>query len=321
MSTCGRVVTSLRVEDAAKSMDPIGHSAFDPDLSSLHLVCPLPGIRLVADDWTGVTNTRERKRRQNRLNQRVYRMRRRTQNDNLLQESFPSASRGLSQRPASNWPNDSFGQYLQVDGALLLTCPRQAEHVRSLVRQALQDYSLNCPRPSQLPLIIRLNVLNAIARNALLIGIPVESLCRDEFVSPFQQAGPQPLGRPVPAPFCPDSLQPTHAQRTIFHHPWIDLFPFPRFRDNVLVAVRDGLFDDDELCLDLLGVECAGPGDRPALIIWTDAWDPRGWEVSEAFLRKWGMLLRSCPEMVQSTNYWRTKRGLTALSIDITASL
>jgi hypothetical protein len=27
---------------------------------------------------------------------------------------------------------------------------------------------------------------------------------------------------------CPASLQPTLVQRTIVHHPWIDLFPIPR---------------------------------------------------------------------------------------------
>ncbi|KAI1150701.1 hypothetical protein F4825DRAFT_425573 [Nemania diffusa] len=249
-------------------------------------------------------------------------MRHRPHNGTLPQESFPSASQGpqgLLQPPAGSCGNDSFQQYSQVDGALLLTCPRRIEHVRGLMRQALQDYSLNCPRPSQLQAIIRINVLNAIARNALLIGFPIDSLCRDEFVSPFHQPGPHPLGRPIPAPLCPDSLQPTDAQRVISHHPWIDLFPFPRFRDNVLLALQDGLFDDDELCSDLLCAESAGPGDKPALLIWTDAWDPTGWEVSEAFLAKWGMLVKACPEMLQSTNYWRMKRGQKELSIDIAA--
>ncbi|KAI0102804.1 hypothetical protein GGR51DRAFT_526257, partial [Nemania sp. FL0031] len=316
-----RIPNHNPVLSAAKAdMDPIALSDPSSNFGSMQLVCRLPGIRLVADDWTGITNARERKRRQNRLNQRVYRMRHRAQDSNFLQGHLPGTSQehqALPQRPVASCSNDSSQQWLQVDGAVLLTCPRQVERVRNLVRQALQDYSLNCPRPSQLPLIIRLNVLNAIAQNALLIGLPIESLCRDEFVSPFQQAGPHPLDQPLPGPSCPVTLYPTHAQRTITHHPWIDLFPFPRFRDNVLLAVQDGLFDDDDLCCDLLGVECVGIGDKPALLIWTDAWDPRGWEVSEAFLGKWGMLVRSCPEMIQSTNYWRTKRGQKALSMDI----
>ncbi|KAI0435112.1 hypothetical protein F5Y09DRAFT_293714 [Xylaria sp. FL1042] len=302
-------------------MDPITHPALDPIIGSSQGTVPLAGIRVLADDWSGITNTRERKRRQNRLNQRIYRMRHGTQTSSVPQDilSIPAqrTQRG-SQDLVIDYPDNRLKQLSQADGALLLTCPRQIERFHSFMRQALQDYSLNCPRPSQLQIIIRLNVLNAIARNALLIGLPIESLCRDEFVSPFQQAGPHPSGVLVPAPFCPDSLKPTHAQRTITHHPWIDLFPFPRFRDNVLFGLESGLFDDDELCADILGVESEEPDDRPVLLIWTDAWDPKGWEVSEAFLlSKWGWLVRSCPEMLEATNYWRTKRGQKMLSVDI----
>ncbi|KAI1282451.1 hypothetical protein F5Y07DRAFT_352595 [Xylaria sp. FL0933] len=304
-------------------MDPIAPSAMNPNFSSSQETHPFPEIRLVTDDWSGVTNTRERKRRQNRLNQRIYRMRHRAQTSSISQETVPGSTRESqrsSQNPIASCPDDSFKQLSQADGALLLTCPRKIERFHSFMRQALQDYSLNCPRPSQLQIVIRINVLNAIARNALLIGFPIDSFCRDEFVSPFQQGGPHPPGVLMPAPCCPDSLKPTHAQRTITHHPWIDLFPFPRFRDNMLFSLESGLFDEDELCVDLLGVESESPDERPGLLIWTDAWDTKGWEVSEAFLRKWGWLVRSCPELIQSTNYWRTKRGQKTLSVDSVAN-
>ena len=196
------------------------------------------------------------------------------------------------------------------DGSVLLVCPRQIQYARWIRKQALEDYSLSRLRPSHLGLIIRLNVLNAVAENATLIGVSPDQLCRDEFVSPFGEPKPLlPLAPAIPPPECPSSLKPTQVQRTIPHHPWIDLFPFPNFRDAALVRIQAGLFDEDELCFDLLGIECAGPNDKPALLVWTQAWDPRGWEVSEAFLRKWGMLVESSPEILVSTNYWRMRRG------------
>lgn len=202
------------------------------------------------------------------------------------------------------------------DGILLLHSPHEAERLRGLIMQALQDYSLHTPRPSNLHIIIRVNVLNAIADNAGLIGFPKESLCRDEFISPFYQIGPSRDSTPIPLPSCPMNLQPTILQRIISHHPWIDLFPVPNFRDNVLQGLQAGLFDDDDLCNDLLGVESTGVGEQPSLIVWTVTWDARGWEFNAAFLKKWGTLLEDCPEMLRSTNYWRAKRGQAALTLD-----
>ncbi|KAI8402903.1 hypothetical protein FOFC_16332 [Fusarium oxysporum] len=199
------------------------------------------------------------------------------------------------------------------DGILLIPNVCEAERLRNLIRQSLEDYSLQTPRPSNLHIIIRLNVLNAIADNATVIGFPKESLCRDEFISPFYQTGPI----QIPSPNCPTSLQPTSLQRSTAHHPWIDLFPFPKFRDNVLRGMQKGLFDDDELCGDLLGVEGAGVGEQPSLLVWTIAWDARGWEVNAAFVKKWGSLIQDCPEIMDSTNHWRRKRGQPALTFDV----
>ncbi|KAF4957223.1 hypothetical protein FGADI_3288 [Fusarium gaditjirri] len=49
----------------------------------------------------------------------------------------------------------------------------------------------------------------------------------------------------------------------------LDLFPFPKFHDNVLRGMPEFLFDDDKLCDDLLGVEGAGVGEQPSLLVWT----------------------------------------------------
>ena len=80
-------------------------------------------------------------------------------------------------------------------------------------------------------------------------------------------------------------------------------------RDNMLRGIAAGLFEEDELCLDLVAVDGQLEADRAVLIVWGEAWDPRNWEASVPFLRKWGGLVRGCPEILEATNYWREKRG------------
>jgi hypothetical protein len=59
-----------------------------------------------------------------------------------------------------------------------------------------------------------------------------------------------------------------------------------------------GLLDDDELCGDLLRVrDCDG---GPQLLVWGGSWDIRGWEAKTAFLKKWGWLMKGCPELCQA---------------------
>lgn len=79
-------------------------------------------------------------------------------------------------------------------------------------------------------------------------------------------------------------------------------------RDNFLKAIGDpDLCDEDVLCQDLCQYD-ASTG-KATLIVWGSPWDPRSWEASPAFLRKWGFLLYGCDEILQATNYWREKRG------------
>lgn len=66
-------------------------------------------------------------------------------------------------------------------------------------------------------------------------------------VSPFATLRPGYIGNQS----LPLSLQPTALQRSKEHHPWLDCFPFPSMRDNLLRAL-DG-FDEDQLCLDIMG--------------------------------------------------------------------
>jgi hypothetical protein len=87
--------------------------------------------------------------------------------------------------------------------------------------------------------------------------------------------------RPVD-PSIPSTLQPTALQLITIHPPWIDRFPFPEMRDNLINAI--GLVEEEDFLRDLF---CMGsfeikPGGAP--------WDPNAWIIGEAFREKWGFL-------------------------------
>ncbi|KAJ5979806.1 hypothetical protein N7481_007104 [Penicillium waksmanii] len=46
-----------------------------------------------------------------------------------------------------------------------------------------------------------------------------------------------------------------------------------------------------------------------SFLVWGDPSDPRSWEITEAFLERWPWVVRGLPELIDSTNYWRAKRG------------
>jgi hypothetical protein len=159
-------------------------------------------------------------------------------------------------------------------------------------------------------MLIRLNVLNALAQNAVAMGFSPAGLCQDDWISPFNSHGPHlPGSAPLLKAGCPNSLQPTAVQRAVRHHPWIDLLPVPALRDNILRAMDAGFLDDDDLCFDVLEPWGEGLENRPCLMIWGNPADALAWEASPSFLHKWGWLMGGCSGLVDSTNHWREKRG------------
>ena len=201
---------------------------------------------------------------------------------------------------------------MSFQGCSLLPTSERRKEARILVQEVYTNYRSGTPRLNSLNIVTRLNVLDAFACNAIILGFTIEGLCRDELISPFNQHGPSLLPWEGPGAVlldsCPVTLRPTQTQKDIIHHPWIDLLPIPRLRDNVLLAMNAGLLDDDELCADLLSVREAR-GDGAQLLVWGGSWDIRGWEANLSFLRKWGWLMRGCPELCQATNEWRGRRG------------
>ena len=172
-------------------------------------------------------------------------------------------------------------------------------------KSARRDYELGSPRVDQLLTLIQFNVFRALLNNTTTLGFTMAWL-EYEAISPwntnFQRASSS----------CPPSLLPTPIQRTVPHHPWIDLWPIPQMRDNILLA--GDAYDEDQLCKDLVDF-CNVPHAQTGLVVWREAWDQYGWEASEAFVRNWGWILKGCTELIESTNYWRAKRGEKALAL------
>lgn len=65
---------------------------------------------------------------------------------------------------------------------------------------------------------------------------------------------------------------------------------------------------ENDLSTDLLDVEEAVTS-RPNLVVWGDAADPKAWEATVPFLKKWGWLVKGCTGLIESTNFWRERRG------------
>lgn len=184
-------------------------------------------------------------------------------------------------------------------GCLLLRPDAQGA-IREFVKKAYEDYVLGCPQPWCLSTLIQVNVFNALVQNGIALGFS-DLWQRKGVISPFSIIGPVQSCDSYPL-----NLQPTALQRTVPHHPWIDLFPIPQMRDNILLSLRH--LDMDELCGDLLDVK-PGLDGKPSLIVWGDPWDLRGWEATPLFLQKWGWMLEGCRDILQATNHWRESRG------------
>ncbi|KAJ9488928.1 hypothetical protein VN97_g4340 [Penicillium thymicola] len=166
-------------------------------------------------------------------------------------------------------------------------------------RRAMNSYLGGSPHTDLLLNLSRINVLRAAYQNAAILGMTAELMCQDDAVSIFCVDGPRAIQEQDSTPA---SLRPTTLQREISHHPWLDIFPFPRMRDNLMRA-GDHL-DDDELCHDLTAFWDTRRSNA-TLLVWGAPWDPQNWEVTEDFAKKWGSFLQGCPEILRSTNFWR----------------
>lgn len=90
-------------------------------------------------------------------------------------------------------------------------------------------------------------------------------------------------------------LWPIVYQITKEHRPYLDVLPFPNFRDRVLAAVSSDhpLIDKDELCLDFWNDRIVYWGSTSGNLVMRAgvSWDMRSWEPAVWFLKKYWYLL------------------------------
>ncbi|KAL5352849.1 hypothetical protein ACLOAV_002797 [Pseudogymnoascus australis] len=306
-------------------------------------------VSVTEEDWVGITDPAERRKRQNRINQRLYsewnmdaaphaglvdRSCERHQAKSHRGKASETKSNGVgNQVPKDKQDDDDYPKADSPDIQLVTklspgnsdsdisdleivkqhdppdfewpssVCNFTSSDAQTLIRRfeiwAAKVNHAAHPSPSHLPMLIKFNVWRAFVSNTFTLGLTVEQTGSDDALSPFTTTSP-PLPHPIPP-----ALVPTALQKSIPHHPWLDVLPFPRMRENLILA---GDAWDDELCGDMTGFFHA-PSGRGGVIVWGEPWDPRGWEATDEFVEYWGWAIEGCREIVESTNYWRASRG------------
>ncbi|KAL6405227.1 hypothetical protein AUP68_12071 [Ilyonectria robusta] len=260
-------------------------------------------MQTLEEDWAGVTSTAERRKLQNRLNQRARRRRQRLEESSEALVVAPAVALRESLHVPSN---PEAGK--DVDGRL--------QRVLWVTQQAQAEYLARHRRPERLLSVMQINIFHALHRNSEALGQSTLWLFCDS-ISPFGKTDPENTSTPSNtilaagmAAQYPRSLTPTMLQLSTPHHPWIDLLPWPKLRDRIIyLCYITEEMDDDDLCLDMAEFDAPRDRESVSLIVWGEPWDSRGWEVTVPFLRKWGWLLEGCTDLLEGTNYWRTRRG------------
>lgn len=113
----------------------------------------------------------------------------------------------------------------------------------------------------------------------------------------------------------PKDLQPVDEQIIVEHHIYLDVLPFPTFRQKALQALAKDPpeLDEDELCTDITK--------KDGLVIWGSLgndqgmeacrpWDMRSWEPKPWFLRKYASFVGGWEDdMWKSTRWWHAVRN------------
>ncbi|VUC35958.1 unnamed protein product [Clonostachys rosea] len=324
------VINSYRPDlNATRNMAVMGQQSLRIALEAL------PAHVVELDDWKGVKAREERRRIQNRVNQRAARNRKRASaKDNQLESSqcglkpsshpeTPKVAINVKMElspltPRQEHRDPDFWQMfywamksVPVDRSRLVNFTQnlvfrsEDAHKDSRKFENWMSLLIGSPGRDCLFTLIQFNVFRSMVRNERDLGLPEACALDDDSVSPISDASY--VARDMPA-----SLRPTLLQMTVTHHPWIDLLPLPRMRDNLLLA--DDQYDETALCTAILGCN-TNSGGRTGMIVWGEAWDPAGWELTEEFIREWAWTLEGCDEFLASTNYWRQRRGKGALKL------
>ncbi|KAH9907598.1 hypothetical protein F4778DRAFT_547822 [Xylariomycetidae sp. FL2044] len=263
----------------------------------------LAELRDPKDDWTGMTDAAARRKAQTRLATRAYRKRKALEKK---QQAFakPRGSEAVADPMVTCWdegrqmvstiPYSELRRIFRPDAALLPDASTHASGSPPVVFPLCPDHLIT---------LIQYNVLRALIVNRSLIECTTRHVA--SCIEPTMV-----VSYPARPGTVPASLEPTPLQQLTEHEDWIDIFPEASMRDHLIRTA--GTYDEDALWSDTIGGMFDGfPADKLhecGLIIWDPPWDIAGWEMSPGFIKKWGWLLRDCPEALEATNKWRSKR-------------
>ena len=153
----------------------------------------------------------------------------------------------------------------------------------------------------------------ALRANADLLGVAFEKMIHAEAPSIFHRSGEG--SSDVSWTKLPADLQPTPTQIRYPHPVYVDVFPFPVLRDQIITMMSDGspAFNTKDFCKDL---------EKEGLICWGSTmdegegtgsgapWDSRSWEAQPWFLKKWWYILGGSDGPVfKQTRWWHELRG------------
>jgi hypothetical protein len=202
--------------------------------------------------------------------------------------------------------------------------------LHDLVSENVARYTLD----SQLLLsVMQFNVMRAAMAGATALGLIWEQLVDDDAISHFNNGTALPILPSAPSGCVttssasnaaagngnelirlPPCLQPTALQKQVIHHPWIDLCPQPSLRNALLRHLNE--IDEDEFCHHLfLQSSDADEDGMIGMVIWGEPHDTAAYELSETMVRKWPWLIKECPDIIKTSNYWRRGRGEKPLKI------
>ncbi|OOQ88352.1 hypothetical protein PEBR_13574 [Penicillium brasilianum] len=210
----------------------------DPAIIPLGQMPQQAGIRAQKDDWTGIIDRTQRRKLQNRLNQRAFRLRRQFERQQHQQDTEPT---DLVTRDSLY-----LGRSELQTGSKRTQCPPEMpELMLQLEAEASKSYSESSPNLDHLLSLPKINVQRAIIQNIHSTGMTMEWTKEDDAISIFNLQVPGFSDLHIPL-----DLLPTEVQKRVPHHPWLDFFPSPTLRDN-LIVLQDEI-DDEDLCHDLM---------------------------------------------------------------------
>jgi hypothetical protein len=167
-------------------------------------------------------------------------------------------------------------------------------------------------------------MIAALRANAELLEVTFQQLTDPDSVSPFYggdfststKEAVEVAGVDAQFVHLKPDLRPTVAQLKRPHHPYMDLFPCPIFRQRMieLTTAEPPIIDEDDFCRDIEkdGIICWGSqrsGDHAAAGSGAP-WDMRSWEMEPWFLKKWWFVIGGADgAFYQQSRWWREVRG------------